>query len=176
MHGAGRSLQLDAGKPLLDRVQLDLRTPPKIPVPVTLEEGERELKKAEGVLFETAYTKNRGTLLLTDRRLIFNGSMVDERGIRLATWVLEWSGDDIIDVPLSWTSWKTLPLKFHHVTVKKREPDGGISSSRVRAMTMLKDYMGITTLATFDEATYEFKNVEDPGKWKSDIMSLKKEL
>jgi len=41
MHGAGRSLQLDAGKPLLDRVQLDLRTPPKIPVPVTLEEGER---------------------------------------------------------------------------------------------------------------------------------------
>ena len=155
---------------------MDTRTRPKIPIPLELERGEQEVRRAEGVKFETAATVNKGLLLLTNRRLIFNGSMTDERGRRLQTWALEWSGDDIIGVPLPWYSLTTLPLEFHHVTVKKRTDEGEITTAKVEAMTILKDYLGISTLATFNTTTYEFKNVDQPGKWKPDIMELKKEL
>ena len=176
VYGAGRSLELEAEKNLLERIQMDTRTRPKIPIPLELERGEREVKKAEGVKFETAETVNKGLLLLTNQRLIFNGSMTDERGRRLQTWALEWSGDDIIGVPLPWYSWTTLPLEFHHVTVKARSDEGEITTAKVEALTILKDYLGISTLATFNTTTYEFKNVDQPEKWKSDIMELKKEL
>ena len=176
VHGAGRSLELEAEKNLLERIQMDTRTRPKIPIPVELERGEQEVRRAEGVKFETAHTVNRGLLLLTNRRLIFNGSMTDERGRRLQTWALEWSGDDIISVPLPWYSWTTLPLEFHHVTMKKRSDEGEIITAKVEAQTILKDYLGISTLATFNTTTYEFKNVNQPEKWKSAIMELKKGL
>ena len=155
---------------------MDTRTKPKTPIPVELKRGEQEVRRAEGVKFETAETVNKGLLLLTNRRLIFNGSMTDERGRRLETWALEWSGDDIIGVPLPWYSWTTLPLEFHHVTVKTRSDEGEIITAKVEALTILKDYLGISTLATFNTTTYEFKNVDQPEKWKSDIMELKKEL
>lgn len=176
VHGAGYSLELGAEKNLLERIQMDIRTKPKIPVPVELERGEQEVRRVEGVKFETAETVNKGLLLLTNRRLIFNGSMTDERGRRLETWALEWSGDDIIGVPLPWYSWTTLPLEFHHVTVKKRSDEGEIITAKVEAMTIIKDYIGIETGETLDNATYEFKNVDQPEEWKSDIMELKKGL
>ncbi len=175
VHGAGHSLELEAEKNLLERIQMDTRTRPKIPIPVELERGEQEVRRAEGVKFETAETVNKGLLLLTNRRLIFNGSMTDERGRRLETWALEWSGDDIIGVPLPWYS-SNLPLEFHHVTVKKRSDEGEIITAKVEALTILKDYIGLETGVTFNTATYEFKNINQSEQWKSDIMELKKGL
>ena len=41
--------------------------------PMVLEEGERKVRKAEGVKLVSPLLSARGSLLLTDRRLLFNG-------------------------------------------------------------------------------------------------------
>ena len=88
------------------------------PVPVVLEEGERVVRRVDGVrLFCVMSPEREGFLLLTDRRLIFNGRWKTTGGETLPL-AYEGSLGDIVGCNVWRFPWKRLSVTFRQVLFK----------------------------------------------------------
>jgi len=119
---------------------------------VELGKEEKELRRAEEVKLRGPLTQLVGSLILTNRRLIFDGELLKERGERGRQIVFEWSLGDILDVSQPLFGGKELRIKFQRVISSLVTPE----------------------LKLERPAVYRFTNVDQPLKWKTDIIELKK--
>lgn len=121
-------------------------------LPVELGKEEKELRRAEEVKLRGPLSQLVGSLILTNRRLIFDGELLKERGERGRQIVFEWSLGDILDVSQPLFGGKELRIKFQRVISSLVTPE----------------------LKLERPAVYRFTNVDQPQKWKTDIIELKK--
>lgn len=123
----------------------------KVPVPLELMEGEKEVRRLEGVELEKALLKEsgRGFLLLTNRRLIFNGITH-----RLPT-SFEWSLNDVAgcEVKSSLFGKTKLVVVISRILVRIRQITGKIYNQQVETVR-----------------PYEFTGIDQPEVVRSEII------
>ena len=126
----------------------------KVSVPLELEEGENEVRRVDGVELEKTLAKEtcRGFLLLTDRRLIFNGKL--SGGKQLLT-AFEWSLNDVVGcvVKNSLFGKKKLAIIISRVVVKVRQITGKVFTTPVETVR-----------------PYEFTGIDQPEVVRSEIL------
>ena len=130
------------------------------PIPVVLEKGEKEVRRVEGVKLEGKDIIGRGFLLLTDRKLIFNGKLL--AGEASMTTAFEWSLDDVLGCETKSPLFgkKKLLVIFRQGVMKIRQVTGEIFTHTFKPKIRERKSIPV----------YAFTDINQPEVLRSEIM------